>query len=87
MHGVSGSTSSFAVKIETLDKDTVVAKTTNPDVTLALEHQLNSLSNVKPTKTITAPLRICPKIVHADNNKIPYEKHWSGGASSQFKRW
>jgi len=48
MHGLTGRPAGLAVQVETLDKDAVIAQTADPDVTLAVQTQLNTLANVQP---------------------------------------
>ena len=51
VYSFAGSPASLAVEIETLDKNAVVTQTSDPDVTLTIQTQLNSLANVQPSST------------------------------------
>jgi len=51
VYSFAWSPASLAVKIETFHKNAVVAETSDPDVTFAIETQLNTFANVQPNST------------------------------------
>ena len=51
VHCFAWSPASLTVQIETLDKNTVIAETSDPYVTFSIQTQLNTFANVQPNST------------------------------------